>query len=61
MPLPISQFPTGQYRQLIIARLIGLVSIDDVFKMRTAEADTEAAATKEYAGWASCLAEHVLH
>ena len=54
----MSEMTTHRFRHMPVVergRLIGLVSIGDVVKMRIAEVDMEAAATREYAGY--CLEE----
>ena len=50
----MSEMTTHRFRHMPVVergRLIGLVSIGDVVKMRIAEVDMEAAATREYAGY----------
>jgi CBS domain-containing protein len=49
----MAEMTTHRFRHMPVVergRLIGLVSIGDLVKMRIAEVDMEAAATREYAG-----------
>ncbi|MGZ5262014.1 MAG: CBS domain-containing protein [Burkholderiales bacterium] len=49
----MAEMTTHRFRHMPVVergRLIGLVSIGDLVKMRIAEAEMEAAATREYAG-----------